>query len=507
MQTKFAIIDIGSNTIRLVIYDSDESGRFKEIENIKQVARLRDYLLPSGVLSEIGINLLVQTLRTHRDIMNHHFVTNVICVATATIRQSRNQASIITTVEAETGFSLRILSEYEEAFYGFLAVNNSTPYTEGITIDIGGGSTEITYFKNRELIAYHSFPFGALSLKRQFVESDIPTEEERTKLLAFVREQLGMLPWLTDRRLPIIAIGGSARNLVQVHQFLVQYPVAGLHLYEMNGQDIVDSLAFMQSQSFEDLQKLEALSKDRADIILPAVQVFHALYEESSASMFVLSRKGLRDGIFYEQLLKPLSIQYFPTIYEESSFELQQDFNIDLQYTLSSLSLANKVFTHLKEEGIASLTEGDGLLLRKAALAFYLGSYIDAEASSQHTFYLLANRTIDGLRHRDRVKLALVASYKNKQVFKQYISPFKNWFTKTEQKKLRLLGSILKVAYSMNATKRNIVDDISMYQDENSVIFDVFCNKNPMAEEYQVEKQKKHLEKCIKRNILFNFTV
>jgi exopolyphosphatase/guanosine-5'-triphosphate,3'-diphosphate pyrophosphatase len=92
------------------------------------------------------------------------------------------------------------------------------------------------------------------------------------------------------------------------------------------------------------------------------------------------------------------------------------------------------------------LTGEDLVLLKRAAHVFYLGQYVDEEASSQHTFYLLANRTIDGLSHRDRVQLALVASFKNKTLFKQYIQPFHSWFTRAEQKKLRFLGALLKFA-------------------------------------------------------------
>jgi exopolyphosphatase / guanosine-5'-triphosphate,3'-diphosphate pyrophosphatase len=151
MKEKYGIIDIGSNTMRLVIYERNKSGRLKEVENVKAVARLRNYLTEDNVLTEEGIRVLLETLLSFQDITRHHQIQHVKCVATATIRQAKNQEDIKKLVEETTDFPIRVLSEYEEAYYGFLAAVNSTPITEGITIDIGGGSTELTYIKTVSL--------------------------------------------------------------------------------------------------------------------------------------------------------------------------------------------------------------------------------------------------------------------------------------------------------------------------------------------------------------------
>ncbi|KHF29925.1 Exopolyphosphatase [Anoxybacillus sp. BCO1] len=210
--------------------------------------------------------------------------------------------------------------------------------------------------------------------------------------------------------------------------------------------------------TFEQLQKVESLSKDRADLIIPAVEVFQTLYETVDATMFILSRKGLRDGIFYEQF-GPI---VFPSVLDESFFELAQDYEVNTNHVQHVLKLVIQLFEQMRTLSLFPLTGEDLVLLKRAAHVFYLGQYVDEEASSQHTFYLLANRTIDGLSHRDRVQLALVASFKNKTLFKQYIQPFHSWFTRAEQKKLRFLGALLKFAYSLNDTKRNIVERVQL---------------------------------------------
>jgi len=505
MKGKYGIIDIGSNTIRLVIYERNKAGRLKEIENVKSVARLREYLSDDEILSEEGIQVLLGTLLSFQEITRHHQVNEIKCVATATIRQAKNRQEIIDLIEKATDFQMRILTGFEEAYYGYLAVVNSTSVSEAVTIDIGGGSTELTYFKNRQLIHCHSFAFGALSLKKQFISGNVPTPAELKELSAYILEQFQSLPWLHNKYVPIIAIGGSARNLVQIHQSLKAYPLAGLHQYEMNLNDITRVRRVLSYLTFEQIQKLEGLSKDRADIIIPAVEVFKVLYEVVAARSFILSKKGLRDGLFYEEFNKQFGVPIFPNVLEESFFELAQDYGINLD----NVRYVNKLLTQLVEQirflNLFPVTNSDICDLKRAAHVYYLGQYIDEESSSQHTFYILANRTIDGLSHRDRLKLALTASYKNKTVFKQYIEPFADWFSSEERKKLRFLGALLRFAFSLNATKRNIVQAINVSEQSGAIMMEIFCKRDWRAEEYQAERHKKHLEKALKRPIILHF--
>ncbi|MFC0523318.1 exopolyphosphatase [Pontibacillus salicampi] len=501
----YAIIDIGSNTVRLVIYVREKSGRFKEIENVKAVARLRYYLEEDNTLNTDGIDVLLKILKSFKEVTDTYDLHQIICVATATIRQAENQHAIIARVEEVSGFRMQVLSEEEEAYYGYLAVVNSTSVSDGITVDIGGGSTEITYFQDRNIMHSHSFPFGAITLKQMFVKRDVPTEKEMYKIKTFLHDQFETLTWLKGKNVPLVGIGGSARNMVQVDQALKNYPLAGVHQYRMYENDMAFIKNYLLTLSFKKLQKVEGLSKDRADIILPALEVFHSLYEHVESTSFILSRKGLRDGVFYEQLTQDFGISMFPNVIEESFTELAMDFDIDYKHVHQATNIALQLFEELRQHGVGHVMKSDMNLLKRGAYVFNLGEYIDSESSSQHTFYLLANRTIDGLVHLERLKVALIASYKSKQIFKQYLEPYKHWFVKEEKHKLKTLGSLLKLAYCFDSTRRSIVKDIQVELEEEDLYIDVYCDQEWMPEEYQVEKQKKHLEKALKKNISVQF--
>ncbi len=504
-QDKYAIVDIGSNTIRLVIYTRDKSGRLTETENVKAVARLSSYLSESGNMEEAGIVVLLNTLKSFQEVTRHHHLEEVKCVATAAVRQADNQKDIVARVKKETDFDIRVLSEYEEANYGFLAVVNSTPFESGITVDIGGGSTELTFFENRKLIYFYSFPFGALSLKGQFIKGSMPTESELKKLRAFIKEQFQTLPWLKDKKLPLIGIGGSARNMAQVHQEDVEYPLAGIHQYQMTVEDVNTINKMLLSLDYSEVQRVEGLSKDRADIIIPAIEVFSYLMEYIKAEVFALSRKGLRDGVFYEQLTKDFDMAIFPNVVEESFYELSIDYDINVKHAAQVSTNAMMVLHELEKHGIGTISQADEKFIRLGSSLYNLGSYIDAEASHQHTFYLLANRTIDGLLHKERMIVALIASFKNKEVFKRNASLYQEWFEKEELAKYSLFGSIVKLAYSLNATKRDIVQSISVEPEKDDLVIHILCDNDWAPEQYQAEKQKKHLEKQLKKSIELTF--
>ena len=501
----YAIIDIGSNTIRLVIYVQEKAGRLREVENVKASARLRDHLDKEGVLTKKGAKILLQTLDNFADVIDTYTLTNFVCVATATIRQAKNNDELKGLVREQLNWEMRILSEQEEAFYGYLAVVNSTSIKEGITIDIGGGSTEVTYFKDRQLIQSHSFPFGTLTLRSFLEQNDRPFEKNIKALRQFLREQFRSLPWLSEKNVPLIGIGGSARNLVQIDQNQKAYPLAGLHQYKMDDSDIAGVSNYLSSLSFNKLQKVEGLSKDRSDIIVPAIEVFHSLYRTINADCFILSRKGLRDGVFYELLSEDRGALLFPNVLEDSIQELINDYDLNTKQIMHVQFLTRQLFKKIQATGVKPLTRQDWFLLKRASYVYNLGDYIDSESSSQHTFYLLANRTIDGLMHIDRLKIALIASFKNKMVFNQFIEPYKEWFLKQERKKIQLLGSLLKFTYCLDATKRQVVQDIDLDFKSKKIHLTFYCNKNSMPEAYQCEKQKKHLEKALSKAIELHF--
>ncbi|MDT8861756.1 exopolyphosphatase [Alkalihalobacillus sp. MEB130] len=508
LNKQVAIIDMGSNSIRLVINKIDSNGYYNELHNFKIVARLSAHIDDAGNLSKSGIQTVLDTLKRFKDVIQFHRVTQVTIIATAAMRKANNRKEIVKLVKEKIGFDIRILSEYEEAFYGYLAVINSTSIENGFTVDIGGGSTEITLFENRELKHYHSFPFGAITLHQQFFSGEQSQHESLALLNQYIKEQLNKLPWLNkNKHYPVIGIGGSARNLSLIHQRKNDYPLAGLHQYEFPGNELQELNEMLQQLSVEERLNLDGLSKDRVDIIVPAAEVITAIVNQVNANTFIMSRKGLREGVFYEELLKTMETSRFPNVVEESLYQLSNSYELNVEHVNHISLLANELYLklhdyiplhHSKQEAAA--------LLNQSARLLYIGEYINNEASSENTFYLLTNMTIEGLSHKERLAIALISSYKSKNRMQNYAKTFNKIISKKELKYYEFLGSILKLAYSLDRTRRKVVTTIGdVTENDKGLSIELHIQNDAFFEDVQATKNKKHLERAINYPIEFRY--
>ncbi len=498
---------MGSNSIRLVINSIDQNNCYKELYNFKIVARLSSHINSDGELTNKGLRIIIDTLKRFEEIITYHNVNDITGVATAAIRNATNQQQILQTIKDNTPFTFEVLSGYKEAYYGYLAVVNSTNIQTGVTIDIGGGSTEITFFENRKLIEYHSFPFGAITLKQQFISGEQPSVEEIERLRNYLLSQFFTLPWLRECHTPVIGIGGSARNFSLIHQRKVGYPLAGLHQYEIATEEIKLIKEFLQRSSLQQRQNVEGLSKDRADIIIPAIEAIHSLTEVTKSTGFIMSNKGLRDGIFLEKVLNRLKVNYFPNVIEESIYQLTHSYGINLQHVNQIVKLATQIREQLQPFILIDTElEEDLRLLYYSAHLLYIGEFINREASSEHTFYLLTNMTIDGITHAERLAIAFISSFKSRAYLHNYRKLFQNVVTQTEIDKYELLGSILKLAYGFDRSRRNVIRAIKIKRESKKTLqFELEVDEDAYFEIQQSMKYKKHLERSLGWQIELDF--
>ncbi|WP_227934957.1 exopolyphosphatase [Alkalihalobacillus deserti] len=507
-KNQYAIIDMGSNSFRLVINEIDTHGQYKELYNFKTVARLSTFITGEGDLSKEGVAIILDTLTHFKQVTRYHQVNKTIVIATAAMRKAENQKEIIRTVQEKLGITIRILSEYEEAFYGYLAVANSTNITEGFTVDIGGGSTEVTLFENRKLKHYHSFPFGAITLYQKFFHQTQDLEGSIQKLKQYINEQLLTLPWLkVHLHYPVIGIGGSARNISLIHQHKKRYPLAGIHQYEIDRDDIFHINNMLQQSTVEERSQIDGLSKDRVEIIVPAAEVISSIVDHVQADKFVMSRKGLRDGIFYEELLKTMETNLFPNVIEENMHQITSKYKIKLEHANHISLLATQLYKELSSYAQVQHEHGIALKwLNLSARVLYIGESINSESSSQNTFYLLTNMTIEGLSHQERLAIAFISSYKSKSQMIKFAEPFKQIIQKEDLKLFEFLGSIMKLAYSLDRTRRTAITIGHVAKENDKLVLPLLYSEDPYFEQIQAAKNKKPLEKAIKHPIEFQYT-
>lgn len=508
---RIAIIDIGSNTIRLVIYNVNTFFDIEEIHNIKTPARLAEHLVNEKgqtVLSGQGIDILIDALKGFQTVMVQFKVVTVKAIATAAIRQSANAEAVLALVAEHTGIQVQLVSEDAEAMYGQYAVTHTMNYDDAVTVDMGGASTEITLFRNKTIVESYSFPFGAVSLKEQFFNNRSHNDSQAIEAVRqFVKKAFKSLKWAKKVKLSLIAIGGSARNIANVHQRHIHYPMAGLHGYAMPQTALQETLAIFTALSKDQMEDLDGLSNDRIDIIVPAIVTFIELMALIKSPEMVISSRGIREGVVMHYIN---DTYHNPIDNQQIQVRTVQHLTRALPANMSGVFLRTNLVVNLYLQmcrlGIFTYSYDQHTELEFASFLYRIGAFISSESDSEHTFYLLSNMNLLGFSHRRRLRLALLASYRNRSLVLQYLEDYPKWLPPEEVETLIRFGGLLKFCVALNDSKTDPITHLKLERsNKNSFCLTVYHHLPILAEEYRTSRHKKHLERALGGRVAIHF--
>lgn len=466
-QQSIGIIDIGSNTVRLTVYQLLGSGAYRVIDQGKWTARLSQRMNEDGELQEHAIQELIDALRHYRSICQLNNVRQIRAVATAAIRQATNQLYIMDQVQTATGLNIEILSGEEEAALGSLAVLSALPLTDGFVIDIGGGSTEISLVQDRQIISSISFPIGCVNTATRFqIEGDAITTHTLAEMQRFVQDQLQAIDWIgAHPHLPLIGLGGTVRALAKFHQRESGYPLQQIHGYELTEGEIKDTLHMLAALPAAKRHKLPGLSKDRSDVIVSGLAILSAVYNHVQASRLVSCGVGLRDGLF-RQISRPQasgdhadavlddSIRNLTLLYPAASEEHL------LQVRRLALALFDRLMADEQYRVPASASASARKMLDTASRLFKIGAVIDFNNCADHTFYMLLNTHWNGLTHRELVLTAAIAAYINVSQIKRKLAPYRALLSEEDIDLAGKLGAILQLAKALDRSESQAIETL-----------------------------------------------
>ncbi|GED68533.1 exopolyphosphatase [Brevibacillus reuszeri] len=469
MTKSIGVIDLGSNTARLVIYQQDEQGNLTEVDNIKRSLRLSNHL-QNNRLDDDGMAITLTCLRQFKELLDARQVQQTIGVATAAVRQAENGVELLERIKAEAGITIQILTGEEEARYGYLAVMDSMNVDEGITIDIGGGSTEVTYFQNRKLKESHSFPFGIVTLTKRFLHSDIPTEAEFTQLRSFLADSFASKPWLKNKQCPVIAIGGTARNLGKIHQRSVHYSMDSLHHYPISKENVTSILEHIRILSLEERRQVPGMSKDRADVVLSGIAAFESLLSYTGSDVLLISNKGLREGVLYESVWGAEPPATGSELHAKTAAQFMNRYHIDTIHAQHVKSLSLSLFDQLGAQRLHAFGQEERELLASASLLHDAGRSINVYESSEHTFYLLSQVLMAGFTHRERLLIAMLASYKSNKLLLGQISRHADIVSKQDKNLIEKLGTLLLVSRMLDRSMTQSIHAVQLIKTNGSYL-------------------------------------
>ena len=295
-----AIIDIGSNSVRLIIYRIKGDSTFKVINEAKRTIRLGSYLREDDYLSESGLNILLKVLKVFKDICKRYEVLEIYVVATEAIRRSINKYDVCNKIKLDLGLEVNILSGLEEAKYGYLAIKNSMLEKNAVLLDLGGSSMEITLMEKGEFKETISLPLGCIPLTKMF--NNIESDDENIELEKFINNKLDEISWLTkNNKLNVIGIGGIAKHIGRVSKGNEDYPKELLHNYSMTRDEISKIYAEFLKLPIKERSNFKGLSKKRAEIFAAPLGAILVILKYFDSEKYIISAIGLREGIIYEK--------------------------------------------------------------------------------------------------------------------------------------------------------------------------------------------------------------
>jgi exopolyphosphatase/guanosine-5'-triphosphate,3'-diphosphate pyrophosphatase len=290
--TDAAVIDVGSNSVRLVVYRL-EGRAIWTVYNEKVLAGLGRDIASTGKLSKQGAEQALAALRRFRALIGRDRTDAVFTAATAAVREARDGPAFVERVREETGFELRVISGPEEARYAALGVSAGCPQASGVVADLGGASLELTRLEDGRPGQGKTFAVGPFSLSDGAAFDLAKVEKKVAKRLedagAFAAETLH-------------AVGGAWRNLALIHMRMIGYPLEIVHQYQMAGADAASLARFIARQSKGSLERMGGASKKRAETLPYAAAVLAELIGRLNVRQVVVSAYGVREGLLLEAM-------------------------------------------------------------------------------------------------------------------------------------------------------------------------------------------------------------
>lgn len=297
---KHAIIDIGSNSIRLTVYEINGS-RFKPLFRAKNMAGLAGYV-EIGKLSQDGILAAQAALLEFKEILESLSIETVSVFATASLRNITNTEEAVRTLKRTTGFDIEVISGEEEASMSYFGAMMDLHVQSGAFADIGGASTELIAFENAEAVSSASCRIGSLSLYRRCVGKILPGHKSVIRMSKVLDEELARLNrFCFDSRSPLVCVGGTARTVLQMAKKLFDLPSDCIRI---TAEQVDEMLRLFLRSEKKACRLILRTEPDRIHTIIPGLFILQRVLHLFDSKEIIVSKYGVREGFLCTKVMQ-----------------------------------------------------------------------------------------------------------------------------------------------------------------------------------------------------------
>jgi len=452
-----SIIDIGSNSIRLVVYEGLARSPTL-LFNEKMLAGLGRGIVSTGKLDAEAVTRSMEEFRRFRALSDQAGAEHMYVLATAAAREAGNGPDFIRRAEDVLRTEIRVLTGRQEAHYSALGIISGFYPANGIAGDLGGGSLELVDINGEAIGDGITLPLGGLRLqdmaKNSLVQAQKITRQElaRAKLLKGAQGRV------------FYAVGGTWRNLARLHMEMTNYPLGVMHHYEISADSALAFLRQVAKGEVEKVRGIEGVSKNRRSLLPYGAVVLQEIMTTMQPSKIVVSAQGVREGFLYS-LLDAAEQKADPLISAAEELALLRSRSVHHAHDL--VEWTGQAF---KAFGIDE-TRDEARYRHAACLLADIGWRAHPEYRGKQSLNIIAHASFIGVDHPGRAYLALANAYRHDGVFNEGVAPeIKALAPPRMLERARVLAAMMRVVYLLTAAMPGVMPRLKWESRGNGVL-------------------------------------
>jgi exopolyphosphatase/guanosine-5'-triphosphate,3'-diphosphate pyrophosphatase len=465
---RLAAIDVGSNSVRMLVADVGKSGRYRLVTEERAQTRLASGMVATGRLDGAPVAATLDALVRMVDIAHNFKVDTIRAVATAAVRDASNGADFVAAVGAATGVEIEIASVGEEARLAFLgAMANFELRGRTVILDIGGGSCEIVRAVGGAIESDRSLPLGVVRLTEQFCKGDPLTDKAFKRMRRYVRRMLaaefGESPPATPL---VVGSGGSVTALAGMAARVEKWSYLTVHGAELTQAQVAQQLMMVRRMTLEERRHIPGLPEHRADIIIAGALVVSEVMRLFSANTLVVNAKGLREALVLDTIERAIATPAPTADRMGGVMEFARRTRFEKEHALQVATLALALFDQLADP--LGLDAADRQLLEAAAILHDVGYFIGYEEHHKHSYHLITHAMLPGFSPRETLVMASTARYHRGALPARKHEAMRR-LTPEDRVRVERLSAILRLADGMDRSRISLVRAVKATVEDDRV--------------------------------------
>jgi exopolyphosphatase/guanosine-5'-triphosphate,3'-diphosphate pyrophosphatase len=493
-ESRLAVIDCGSNSFRLVVFTYTDDW-WKRTDEIHEAVRVGEGLEATGSLQEEPMERALETLELYAHFCHATEIEAIRPVATSAIRDAANQKEFLKRARKRSGLEVEVLPGPEEARYGYLAAVNSTTLSEGVVLDLGGGSMQLTRVEGRAAADARSWPLGAVRMTERFLPGGEAKRKHVKALREHIASQLKRASWLGDGG-RLVGIGGTVRNLAAAAQLAAGRPSYGIQGYSVTREALGELVEEFCGMTAGQRAAVPGIKASRGDLILAGALVVEVVMEAGGFDALEATEAGLREGVFFEQLSEG---GVADDVRRDTILNLAAQYHADFAHTDHVARLALDIWDALAAAGLHPGDRHERELLWATAMLHDIGVAVDYDDHHKHSRYLILNAGLPGYSPRETALIGQAARYHRKGT--PTLGEFESITRKGDMALLNRLSAMVRLAEQLERSRDQAVRALDVHVIDGRVELRLHADEDVRIARWGAERQSDLFRRAFDRDL------